>query len=183
MQLWLKHSKVTTYADDTKTCVSHKLLEKIIVMLEEDAKNVLQFMASNGLVANPKKTAFVVLYHKKDLETNPIQLNIGNELINAKTNAKLLGVTLDNNQKWKTQIQNTIRNLNSRLHLLKRLGRVISKDGMKRIMIEGTSCLQSQSFYNDAAKVWNGVPNDIKECNTLSAVKKHIRRYIQTLPI
>ena len=59
MQLWLKHSKVTTYAADTKTCVSHKLLEKIIVMLEEDAKNVLQFMASNGLVANLKKTAFM----------------------------------------------------------------------------------------------------------------------------
>ena len=61
LQLWLKHSKVTTYADDKKTCVSHKLLEKIIAMLEEDAKNVLQFMASNGLVANPKKTAFMVL--------------------------------------------------------------------------------------------------------------------------
>ena len=44
-------------------------------------------------------------------------------------------------------------------------------EASKRIMIEGTSCLQSQSFYNDAAKVWNGVPNDIKECNTLSAVK------------
>ena len=56
----------------------------------------------------------MVLNHKKDLETNPIQLNIGNELINAETNAKLLGVTLDNNQKWKTQIQNTIRNLNSK---------------------------------------------------------------------
>ena len=38
LQLWLKHSKVTTYADDTKTCVSHRLLAKVVEMLEEDAR-------------------------------------------------------------------------------------------------------------------------------------------------
>ena len=61
LQLWLKFSKVTTYADDTKTCVSHKLLNKMKEMLEHHALRVLQFMASNGLVANPKKTAFMIL--------------------------------------------------------------------------------------------------------------------------
>ena len=35
--------------------VSHKLRSKAKEMLEEDAKNVLMFMASNGLVANPQK--------------------------------------------------------------------------------------------------------------------------------
>ena len=65
LQLWLKHSKVTSYADDTKTCVSHGLLTKVIEMLEEDAKNVLMSMASNGLVANPQKTAFMVLNYKQ----------------------------------------------------------------------------------------------------------------------
>ena len=29
LQLWLKFSRVTTYADDTKTCVSHRLLCKV----------------------------------------------------------------------------------------------------------------------------------------------------------
>ena len=55
LQLHLKHSKVTTYADDTKTCVSNRILAKVIQMLEEDALNVLRYMASNGLVANPNK--------------------------------------------------------------------------------------------------------------------------------
>ena len=73
LQLYLKHSKVTTYADDTKTCVSHRILQEVIRMLEEDAKNVLQFMASNGLVANPKKTAFMILNHKQDIWANPIR--------------------------------------------------------------------------------------------------------------
>ena len=107
LQLWLKHSRVTTYADDTKTCVSHRILAKVIEMLEEDAKNVLIFMASNGLVANPKKTAFMILNHKQDLKMNPIKIKIGTEIVMAETSAKLLGITLDNNQKWKSQIQGT----------------------------------------------------------------------------
>ena len=43
---------------------------------------------------------------------------------------------MDSNQKWKSQIQGiggTISNLNSRLYLLRRLSRVISKDRMRRI--------------------------------------------------
>ena len=87
-------------------------------MLEEDAYNVLKFMASNGLVANPGKTAFMLLNHKQELETNPISVKIGSEWITAEASAKLLGVTLDNNQKWKTQIKGsggTIYSLKSRL--------------------------------------------------------------------
>ena len=66
--------------DDTKTCASHRLLCQVIKMLEEDAKQVLMFMASNGLVANPKKTAFMILNHKSDLETTPISINIGSDI-------------------------------------------------------------------------------------------------------
>ena len=54
MDLWLKHSKTVTYADDTMSSTSAR-------QLEEDAQNVLNVMASNGLVANPKKTALVCL--------------------------------------------------------------------------------------------------------------------------
>ena len=79
LQLWLKHSKVITYADDTKTSVSHRLLAKIIEMLEEDALNVLKFMASNGLVANPNKTAFMILNLKQEAEMNSTSIKIGSE--------------------------------------------------------------------------------------------------------
>ena len=77
----------------------------VIKKLEEDALNVLRFMASNGLVANPQKTAFMILGLKQDITTNPIHINIGKEKILADYSAKLLGITLDCNQKWKSQIQ------------------------------------------------------------------------------
>ena len=38
-----------------------KFLKSIIDRLESDATEVLRFMASNGLISNPKKTALVFL--------------------------------------------------------------------------------------------------------------------------
>ena len=55
LNLWLKKSVAGTYADDTQTSVSDVTLEKIKKDLEEDAIQVIKFMASNGLIANPKK--------------------------------------------------------------------------------------------------------------------------------
>ena len=48
---WLIHFSASTYADDTGTSIKSKNLDEL--ELEEDAINVLNFMASNGLVANP----------------------------------------------------------------------------------------------------------------------------------
>ena len=61
---WLVHYSATTYADDTTTGTSAKLLETVLQRLEEDAENVLKFMASNGLVANPTKTTLMILNNK-----------------------------------------------------------------------------------------------------------------------
>ena len=56
MELWLKKSKLTNFADDTETDFSSKNKAEIKLSLEEDAVQVLNFMASNGLVANQSKT-------------------------------------------------------------------------------------------------------------------------------
>ena len=102
-------------------------------MLEEDTLNVLKFMASNGLEATPQKTAFMMLNVKNYAAMNLISIMIGNNKVVAEKKAKLLGVILDDNQKWKSQIESTINNLNIRLYLLRRLSGAISKDRIKKI--------------------------------------------------
>ena len=64
--LWLKYAIATTYAEDTSTSISDKDLNKIIKMLEENAMSFLKNMASNGLVANAKKTTFLLLNLKNN---------------------------------------------------------------------------------------------------------------------
>ena len=52
---WLKCSVAGTYADDTQSSCTNKELSIVKKNLESDALQVLLFMASNGLIANPKK--------------------------------------------------------------------------------------------------------------------------------
>ena len=76
-------------------------IEEVIRKLELDAKNVLRFMASNELVANPKKTTLVILNQKHN-STNglPITLEIGTEIITQEKEGNLLGLTFNENHNW-----------------------------------------------------------------------------------
>ena len=76
LDLWLSYSKISSYADDTKTSVSGRILKAIIRKMESDALMVLKFMASNGLVANPKKTTLLFLNLKKKIELSPSLLKL-----------------------------------------------------------------------------------------------------------
>ena len=65
---------------------------------------------------------------------------------------------------------------------------VIKRPGLKDsnkpdLVITGYSHIQSQTFFNDAARVWNSAPDDIKKSKSLGSVKKLIKDFIQTLPI
>ena len=234
-----------------------------------------------------------------DLQNTQCSIKIGDVTINSENSAKLLGITIDSNQKWSSQINGvggTVKSLNSRLYLLKRLSKSISKERLRRVadslytskirygiqlfgMVRlkeddvmdplmkrlqstqnkfarfingstlknkistksifkshnllsvnqinaqvklqevwkslhnikypvnwvnkndskvrkdlrscnvtvlkdtGTSKIQSASFYNDAARVWNQAPIQIKNCLSLSAVKRETKKYVKTLPI
>ena len=82
-------------------------------------------MASNGLVANAAKTALIFLNVSSKINKEeskiPIRINIGNSEVIQEHNTKLLGVILDDDQKWSSHINKLISSLNSRLFLVKRL--------------------------------------------------------------
>ena len=103
--------------------------------LEEDATLVLRYMASNGLVANPKKTAFLVL-NGKHLEPE-MSKRIGEELAPRVSSACLLGIKFQDNQQWKEQIHGTgglLSALNSRLYIIRRLKSHLSKKAVLKVV-------------------------------------------------
>ena len=61
MSDWVCNSSLYGYADDTSSSICDEDLSEILRKLEIDADRILRFMASNGLVANPSKTTFMVL--------------------------------------------------------------------------------------------------------------------------
>ena len=96
MEKWLKHCRIYGYADDTTTSCHGKNLGEIIKNLREDAEQILKYMASNGLVANPNKTVFMLLNYtcnEMELElTNEIK--IGDSFIKRSEETNLLGVNM-----------------------------------------------------------------------------------------
>ena len=134
---WLEWSSAITYADDTTTGVSDEDIKVVKRRLESDAKNVLRFMASNGLVANPKKTTLVILNQKQNLSNGtPISLKIGSDTITQEKEGKLLGLTFNEKQDWKTHLYGKgglISALNMRLFAIRRLKNHVSEAALKKI--------------------------------------------------
>ena len=98
--------------------------------MEEDAVQVLKFMASNGLIVNPNKTAMLFLNHDP---TDQFTLNIGNVDVNRVCQAKLLGMTFNEKQNWNDHIYakgGPIGSLNQRIFLIRRLKQIINKDAL-----------------------------------------------------
>ena len=76
MEQWLEFSKLSNFADDTTTGAKSKKIMEVKQRLEKDANNVLDFMASNGLVANQSKTEFLVLNNKTGQKLDEIRQSI-----------------------------------------------------------------------------------------------------------
>ena len=124
MEAWIKHSSIYTYADDTSSSCQDQTETDVIKKLEEDAAEILKFMASNGLVANSSKTVFMMLNSKQTEETHPRKIKVGKEEVTESDHAKVLGMAIDSNQKWKSHIygnKGLISSLNQRLFLIRRI--------------------------------------------------------------
>ena len=96
---------------------------------------VLRYMASNGLVANPKKTAFLIVNGKK-VDPN-ISVKIGDESVQRVSSACLLGIKFQDNLQWQTQIYGKgglISSLNSQLYIIRRLQSHLSKKAVLKVV-------------------------------------------------
>ena len=104
-------------------------MDTIKEKLESDAEKMLCFMASNGLVANPKKTVYMLLgLNKRERETITHTIKVGDSLITNSPHSKLLGVIVDDEQNWKEQFNGKgglIPSLNSRLFTISRVSKQI----------------------------------------------------------
>ena len=135
LQDWLEHSTAPTYADDTTTGTSGFSLGQVLKNVEEDANKVLQYMASNGLVANAKKTSFLLLNYK---QCDPkISVKIGSESVIRESTATLLGIKFQDDQRWKAQIHGrggVISSLHSRFYIIRRMRSHLSMKAVLKLV-------------------------------------------------
>jgi hypothetical protein len=131
----LLHSSAPTYADDTTTSTSFTTVEETIKNMETDSMSVLKYMASNGLVANPKKTSMLILNCKP--ADMPQSVKIRHDMVNREMSATLLGIKFQDNLQWAKQIHGKgglIATLNSRLYIIRRMISHVSKKSVLKLV-------------------------------------------------
>ena len=121
--------------------------QELNVKLYLVANDLSTWTQQNKMVANTSKTKTMLIHSIQQLrnahdKSLTISLN-GNELEQVKQ-AKLLGVTLDNNLTWTDHIDNLCSIINSRLALLRRIKPFLAKDCALRFY---NSCIHATIIY------------------------------------
>ena len=87
------------YADDTSVTCCAEDIEDLCIELQNKLFNISEWMRQNKMSLNTKKSEFMIIGHKQQLNRiqNPIHLEINGEEIKRVHDVKYLGVIVDEN--------------------------------------------------------------------------------------
>ena len=179
LEEWLNHSSAPTYADDTTTGTSGRSVKETIELMEIDAEKVLRFMASNGLVANPNKTSFLLLNSK--CTDYDLGVRIGTDIVKRESSATLLGIKFQDDLTWKSQIfgkGGVISSLNSRLYIVRRL---MSHLSLKSVIKVVDGLFNSKIRYGLQLLGKVRLTNEDPECTNIKTIQLIQNRLLRTL--
>ncbi len=91
------------YADDANIILTANNIEEIYEKLIQLSKTLLNWVSCNGLALNLKKTNYMI-FSSRRLEL-PTSLIISDTLIERKTEAKFLGIIIDEKLTWSRHIK------------------------------------------------------------------------------
>ena len=98
-----KIAKFILYADDANIIVTGHTAQEIVLKLNELSQDLLKWVDCNGLALNLKKTKFM-LFTKQHIDLDSIKLQIAGTKIERKTEARFLGVIIDEKINWAQHI-------------------------------------------------------------------------------
>ena len=125
MDLWIKDSKISNFADDTQSIIIRNTKEEAIETTKVESKNIIDFFSSNNFVNNANKAALIYNSKGKGCE---ISVDIGGETLSSTYTEKLLGLHINADLKWNTHIDEISSELKKRIGILKRIKEKVPAD-------------------------------------------------------
>ena len=112
--LSIEKTEICNFADDNTIYSCEKTVEEVIENLHYDLKLVLKWFENNQMMANPGKFQFMLLGKNTKNQT----LQIQNNTLKSFQSVKLLGLTIDNNLKFDTHIDNLCKTASAKIKSL-----------------------------------------------------------------
>ena len=127
LNLWVKDSQLSNFADDTQSVIIANSEEELREKAIAESQAVVAHFSANNLVNNPDKAA--LLYNKKGKAGNITMEIAGEKITSVDQNAhkvadrseKLLGLQIAPGLDWGLHVDSVIKKLNQRMFMLRRL--------------------------------------------------------------
>ena len=108
----IQYSIVHHFADDTNLLCVTDTLESLNERTNLDLQALWNWLNANKISLDASKTEYVLFKHpNRNLENETVKLSIGGNILSEKSSIKYLGVHVDSDLKWKTQINNVANRL------------------------------------------------------------------------
>ena len=143
---FITKSEVCNFADDNTLYSCNKNLKHVFSHLKYDLRNVLDWFKINSMKANPGKFQFMVLGVKNILH---FTINVNGKIIPRSNEVKLLGITIDNELKFKKHIEDLCKKASYKLHALRRIRGYLT---VEKARILANAFIDSQ--FNYAPLIW-----------------------------
>ena len=150
----LQYSRASIYADDINVTIASDDIQRMIDNASQEMLNLSEWMRINKLSPNPQKTEFMIIGHplKAKHSSLPESLVLNNYSIKRVTQAKSLGLIVDENLSWEAQINRTMDKINSGIWALKRLKNILPQSHFSIVYY---ALVESQLLYGDV--VWGSL--------------------------
>ena len=134
-----ENSNIANYADDNSPYACERDTASVILQLENDTNSLLQWVANNGLKANPDKFHLIL----NETCSNHF-IKIENFIIHNNEHKRLLGITIDGKLSFDEHVAGLCSKASQKLHALSRISVFMNTIQRQTIM---KAFIQSQFGY------------------------------------
>ena len=121
------------YANDTSVTCSAEDLTELCNDLKTEVGNVAEWLRLNKLSLNTDKTEYMVVGHKRQTISEPIEIKINEEPIKRVQTVKYLGTMVDENLTWNEQYKKLKGKIKSALSSLQKLRNILPQSKLDQV--------------------------------------------------
>jgi hypothetical protein len=131
----LKKSHAAMYADDTNITVRSSSLTYLEEALNDELENIHQWLLSNKLTLNVKKTEYMVIGTRQRLRnfSQDINVSIDGKVLKEVKTKKTLGVLVDKHLSWDKHIDNVSKKVSKGIGMLRRAKQYVSTKTLEKL--------------------------------------------------
>ena len=122
-----------SFVDDNTLAFFSKTIQELIGSLESETEIALNWFNENKMIINPGKFPAIIIYKRKQDDTNEI-FKIGSKEIKVASQVKLLGVEIDNKLNFEQCINGICKSAAKQLNALIRLKRSLGFQERKALV-------------------------------------------------